>query len=126
MALNFYQISSFSQSCRTALAESELEYNEFHKSTSVIIRMQLDTLPSNLRNLQNKPLYALIWTTTPWTLIANQAIAFSNDIVYCVAEDNSKNLYILGQECIASVEEKLGPLKPIATIKGKTWLLLCL
>lgn len=103
-----------------------MEHNESHESKSVIIRMQLDTLPSNLRNLEsleNKPLHVLIWTTTPWTLIANQAIAFSNDTVYCIVEDNSKNLYIIAHACIIHVEKKLGPLKPIINIKGKTWLL---
>ncbi|KAM0724506.1 Isoleucine--tRNA ligase, mitochondrial [Formica fusca] len=111
----------WSPSSRTALAESELEYNESHKSKSVIIRMQLDTftLSSKLKNLENKPLYALIWTTTPWSLIANQAIAFSNNIVYCIVEDNSKNLYILAQECLTNIEQKLGPLKLITTIKGQ-------
>lgn len=100
-----------------------MEYNESHKSKSVIIRMQLDacTLPSKLKNLENKPLYALIWTTTPWSLIANQAIAFSNNIVYCIVEDNSKNLYILAQECLSSIEQKLGPLKLVTTITGNAF-----
>jgi len=84
--------------------------------------MQLDTLPSTLRNLGDKPIYALIWTTTPWSLIANQAIAFSNDVLYCVVEDNSENRYILAKECLAmlclDIEEKVGPLKMITSIKG--------
>ncbi|KAL6259758.1 hypothetical protein P5V15_009672 [Pogonomyrmex californicus] len=111
----------WSPSSRTALAESELEYNENHESTSVIIRMQLDTqaLPPRLKDIQNKPLYALIWTTTPWSLVANQAIAFSNDIGYCIVEDNSKNLYILAQECLTNIEQKIGPLKLIMTITGQ-------
>lgn len=105
---------------RTALAESELEYNESHESKSVIVRMRLDThaLASRLKDFENKPLYALIWTTTPWSLVANQAIAFSNNIVYCIVEDNLKNLYILAQECLANTEQKLGPLKLITTITG--------
>ncbi|KAL0121316.1 hypothetical protein PUN28_006682 [Cardiocondyla obscurior] len=111
----------WSPSSRTALAESELEYNESHESKSVIVRMQLDTraLTSKLKDFENKPLYALIWTTTPWSLLANQAIAFSNKIVYCVVEDNSKNLYILAQECLTNIEQKLGPLKLITTITGQ-------
>ncbi|XP_012218366.2 isoleucine--tRNA ligase, mitochondrial [Linepithema humile] len=109
----------WSPSSRTALAESELEYNESHESKSVIIRMQLDVLPPKLKNLGNQSLYALIWTTTPWSLLANQAIAFSNDIVYCVVEDNSKNLYIVAQECLTNIEQKLGSLKLITIIKGQ-------
>lgn len=99
-----------------------MEYNESHESKSVIVRMRLDadTLTSRLKDLVNKLLYAVIWTTTPWSLMANQAIAFSNDVVYCIVEDNSKNLYILAQECLASIEQKLGPLKLITTIMGNT------
>ncbi|XP_071637863.1 isoleucine--tRNA ligase, mitochondrial [Temnothorax longispinosus] len=110
----------WSPSSRTALAESELEY-ESHVSKSVIVRMRLDThaLASRLKNFENKPLYALIWTTTPWSLMANQAIAFSSDIIYCIVEDNSKNLYILAQECLPYIEQKLGPLKLITTITGQ-------
>jgi len=119
-------IFSIFNNYRTALAESELEYNEFHKSKSVIVRMRLDmhALASRLKDLENKPLYALIWTTTPWSLIANQAIAFSNNIVYCIVEDNSKNLYILAQERLANIEQKLGPLKFITTVTGKSQLYL--
>ncbi|XP_012524598.2 isoleucine--tRNA ligase, mitochondrial [Monomorium pharaonis] len=111
----------WSPSSRTALAESELEYNESHESKSVIIRMQLDTntLTLKLKDFANKPLYALIWTTTPWSLIANQAIAFSNDVSYCIVQDNSKNWYILAQACLATIEQKLGPLKLITTIMGQ-------
>lgn len=96
-----------------------MEYNESHNSKSVIVRMQLDTLPSKLKSLENRSVYALIWTTTPWSLIANQAIAFSKDIVYCIVEDNYKNLYIIAQECTTSIEQKLGPLKLITSIEGK-------
>lgn len=85
--------------------------------------MQLHTLPTRLKNLENKPVYALIWTTTPWSLVANQAIAFSSDIEYCIVEDNSKNLYILAQQCLASIEQKMGSLKLISTIKGNKLLL---
>lgn len=83
--------------------------------------MRVDThvLASSLKDLQNKPLYVLIWTITPWSLIANQA--FSNNIVYCIVENSSKNLYILAQECLASIEQKLGPLKLITTIMGNIY-----
>lgn len=96
-----------------------MEYNELHESKSVIVRMQLDTLPLQLKHLENKLLYALIWTTTPWSLIANQAITFSTDISYCVVKDNFTNLYIIAQECLTDIEQKIGTLKPIITIKGK-------
>lgn len=61
----------WSPSARTALAESELEYRDDHQSRSVFVKFELVSkgggkLPVNGR------LYAVVWTTTPWTLPANK------------------------------------------------------
>jgi len=75
----------WSPSSTTALAEAELEYDENHVSFSAYVKFRLITLPKALRSLRGKgALYALIWTTTPWTLPANSAIAVHNDIKYSV------------------------------------------
>jgi isoleucyl-tRNA synthetase len=57
---------------RTALAESELEYNENHESTAIYCKFQLEKRSS----------FAIIWTTTPWTIPANQALAVNPDFIY--------------------------------------------
>ncbi|CAG2102303.1 unnamed protein product, partial [Medioppia subpectinata] len=57
---------------RTALAEAELQYNEQHISKSVYVKFKLSTVPPILEKYSD--ISALIWTTTPWTLPANQAI----------------------------------------------------
>ena len=66
---------------RTALAEAEVEYHDI-SSTAVFVRFAV-TEPSEPA-LDGADV--VIWTTTPWTLPANQAIAFGADIEYCVVE----------------------------------------
>ncbi|MBV8119812.1 MAG: isoleucine--tRNA ligase [Alphaproteobacteria bacterium] len=64
---------------QTALAEAEVEYHD-HRSTTVWVRFPIVTtgLPDLVRAA------ALIWTTTPWTLPGNRAIAFSGALDYVV------------------------------------------
>ncbi|KAG1714387.1 Isoleucine--tRNA ligase, mitochondrial [Nymphon striatum] len=69
----------------TALAESELEYDENFKSKALYLKYEIKKISNNLR-FSEKPLYALIWTTTPWTLPANKAICFNPHEKYSTVE----------------------------------------
>ena len=62
----------WSPSSKTALAEAELEYNPTHTSTSVYVRFKLNQVSSKLETFRDSNIYGLIWTTTPWSLVANQ------------------------------------------------------
>jgi isoleucyl-tRNA synthetase len=64
---------------QTALAEAEVEYYD-HRSNTVWVRFPIER--SNLPTLQGAA--ALIWTTTPWTLPGNRAIAYSAALEYAV------------------------------------------
>jgi isoleucyl-tRNA synthetase len=64
---------------KTALAEAEIEYHD-HTSTTVWVRFPVKTAPTPA--LEGAA--AVIWTTTPWTLPANRAIAYSDTIRYIV------------------------------------------
>jgi isoleucyl-tRNA synthetase len=64
---------------QTALAEAEVEYHD-HRSTTIWVRFPI--LRSELPSLQGAA--ALIWTTTPWTLPGNRAIAYSPGLDYVV------------------------------------------
>jgi isoleucyl-tRNA synthetase len=79
----------WSPSSGTALAEAELEYDDDYNSKAAFIRFPLSTVPDALR-IHNRfsahQLGALVWTTTPWTLPANQAVAVHKDLEYCVAQ----------------------------------------
>ena len=58
--------------CRTALAEAEIEYHD-HESPSIYVKFQMIDDPKT---------YVVIWTTTPWTIPANVAIALHPDYTY--------------------------------------------
>ncbi len=74
-------------SCRTALAEAEIEYDDDHVSPSIDVRFAASDdervrLSRSYPALQGRPVSAVIWTTTPWTLPANLAVAFHPELDY--------------------------------------------
>ncbi|MCX8070687.1 MAG: class I tRNA ligase family protein, partial [Thermodesulfovibrionales bacterium] len=82
-------------SCITALAEAEVEYNE-KESPSIYVCfrvLNIDKLPFDV----SKDVFILIWTTTPWTLPANLALAINKEINY-VAVDSSRGIFIVAEE----------------------------
>jgi len=105
---------------RTALAEAEVEY-EMHTSPSVYVRYALTSDPTAIDPaLAGKKVYAIIWTTTPWTLPASLAIAFHPDFDY-VALEHEGSTYIVAQALATAVQEacNLQPAIPVATFKGR-------
>ncbi|KAF2720721.1 isoleucyl-tRNA synthetase [Polychaeton citri CBS 116435] len=84
-----YRPVYWSPSSRTALAEAELEYDDAHVCTAAFVKMPLTSLPRRLQQVSDvipEKISALVWTTTPWTLPANRAIAVHSDILYCLLE----------------------------------------
>ena len=72
-------------SCRTALAEAEVEYDEGHVSPSIDVRYPLRAEEAARLGLPTTGrVDAVIWTTTPWTLPASLALAFHPDADYGV------------------------------------------
>jgi isoleucyl-tRNA synthetase len=65
---------------KTALAEAEVEYQE-KKSPQIWVRFPVVEGPAHLQKAR-----VVIWTTTPWTIPANRAIAFSTRIAYGLYE----------------------------------------
>lgn len=85
----------WSPSSRTALAEAELEYDENHKSLAAFVRFPVhlsEQLKSGVLKNVVEPFNVLIWTTTPWTLPANKAIAVHKDMEYCVVQYQADGL----------------------------------
>jgi isoleucyl-tRNA synthetase len=92
---------------QSALAEAEVEYEE-HTSPSIYVRFRMrDEAVAELDLPIEKPLYAIIWTTTPWTLPANLAIAVQPEFEYSVIEHDGEN-YIIATELVTSVAQKFG------------------
>ncbi len=113
--------------CETALAEAEVEYAD-HTSTSIYVRFQFDEKSSDkinneiLKNSNNKPIYAIIWTTTPWTIPSNMAISMHPRFEYTFFEYNN-NIYVVAQELLSSflsdVEWKESDIKVVGSCKGQ-------
>ena len=93
-------------SCVTALAEAEVEYED-HTSASIYVKFSIKD-PKGLFPIDptNGPFF-VIWTTTPWTLPANQAIAVHPKFMYRHVKTPNGEL-ILNQELIPSVMQALG------------------
>ncbi len=121
----------WSPSSRTALAEAELEYPEEHYSISVYVKLNVTKLSeqillkfkeTNLNELlfvNLDDLYISIWTTTPWTLPANEAVAVNPEINYIFASDQEKNIYIFAKNLLSDLSEKFKrDFKVLLEIKG--------
>ncbi len=83
--------------CRTALAEAEVEYND-HVSQSVYVKFPVVGRPNT---------FVVIWTTTPWTLPANLAVAYNQDFQYVSARVGDEN-FIVFRGLLPAVAEKCG------------------
>lgn len=101
----------WSPSSESALAEAEIEYAE-KRSPSVFVSFNLfnDEVEYKL----------LIWTTTPWTLTANQLVAVGSEYDYVIVNVN-KNNYIVAEKLLTNVAKQCQweDYKVIKTIKGK-------
>lgn len=110
--------------CRTALAEAEVEYEE-HTSPSIYVEFELAPesqaeLTARVPGLANRNVSVLIWTTTPWTIPSNLAIAFHPDFDYGAYEVDGKAVIVaeaLAPAVSAAVGRDFGA--PIARMKGK-------
>ena len=107
---------------QTALAEAELEYQD-KEDTAIYLAFDVDNADDLIKKHQlssQKPLSLLVWTTTPWTLPANLAIAINDRNDYVVIEHQQRYL-VLAKPLLASLQASLGfeEGKVLTTIPGK-------
>jgi isoleucyl-tRNA synthetase len=111
--------------CRTALAEAEVEYAD-HSSPSIYVEFPLNPesageLGARVPSLAGRDVSVLIWTTTPWTIPSNLAIAFHPEFDYA-AYDVDGRAVIVAEGLAANVSQAVG--RPfgaaIARMKGAT------
>ena len=87
-------------SCHTALAEAEIEYED-ETSPSVYVKFPLlDDITPLLPTLSGKQAAVVIWTTTPWTLPANLAVALHPDFEYAAVDTGDNQVLILANELV--------------------------
>ncbi len=100
-------------SCRTALAEAEVEYED-HTSPSIYVRFPLNdekvlkALPDEAASkVDLSKTYVVIWTTTPWTIPDNMAVAVHPEFEYSVCQINGET-YILAERLVPVCAEAFG------------------
>jgi isoleucyl-tRNA synthetase len=84
--------------CQTALAEAEIEYHD-ESTHSIYVKFPLkDDLSQAYPVLSNKKVSVVIWTTTPWTLPANLAVALHPDFKYVAVDVGNDEVLIVARE----------------------------
>lgn len=91
----------WSPSSETALAEAEVEYREL-RSASIYVTFKVIDGKGKLAKGDN----VVIWTTTPWTIPANQLLAVGNDIEYVLVSVNNQN-YLVASELLPKLKDLL-------------------
>ena len=109
--------------CKTALAEAEVEYAD-HSSPSIYVEFPLapeseSELGRRIPALAGRPVSVLIWTTTPWTIPSNLAIAFHPEFDYAAYEVDGR-LVIVAEGLAPRVATAIGkPFgEPVVRMKG--------
>src|SRR4051812_9202570 len=111
--------------CRTALAEAEVEYED-HSSPSIYVEFPLwpdsaADLSARIPELGGRSVSVLIWTTTPWTIPSNLAIAFHPEFDYAAYDVDGRAIIVA--EALAPKVADAGGVTfgaPIARFKGAT------
>jgi isoleucyl-tRNA synthetase len=117
--------------CRSALAEAEVEYED-KTSPSVYVRFavvdhadlarRMGISHEQLPELSDEPTAIAIWTTTPWTLPANRAVAVHPQFLYSLVEfelGGRRERLLLADELVAAVMEALGVTTWVAIAQAK-------
>jgi isoleucyl-tRNA synthetase len=105
--------------CETALAEAEVEYED-RSDPSIYLKFPVNGIEAKLPELAGRAVSLLAWTTTPWTLPANLAVALNPELSY-IALDVAGEALIIAEGLLAAVSEKLGWDSPaiIAGFQGR-------
>ena len=94
-------------SCRTALAEAEVEYHDC-ESPSIYVKFPLlSDIGKVLPSLKGEKVSVLIWTTTPWTIPANLAIALHPDFTYAAVKAGNE-VFILAEGLLETTLQAIG------------------
>jgi len=107
-------------SCRTALAEAEVEYREVTTRSIYVAFPLVEPYPEPLRAVAETPVAVAIWTTTPWTLPANLAIAVHPDIEYVVVPARAGGAVLVARALLPRLAALVGDApRVLATVPGR-------
>ncbi len=96
----------WSPTARTALADTEIVYKDDYVSKAIYVAFPLREDPNGVLNgLENAA--AVIWTTTPWTIPSNQALAFHPEFVYAVVKVGDRH-FVVAKSLVERLAEVFG------------------
>jgi isoleucyl-tRNA synthetase len=110
--------------CTTAEAEAEVEYSE-KKDPSIYVKFRIKQPEKLLQTFKDKNVYAVIWTTTPWTLPANLGIMVKPDAEYVLVEmgdlEPGDEVFIIAKELLDKFYQETGLPEGVilGTVKGE-------
>ena len=106
--------------CVTALAEAEVEYKD-HTTASIYVRFPLvDDVTDVVPEAKGYKTSVVIWTTTPWTIPANLALAFHPEFDYVLVDAGDGEAYIMAERLAPICMDTFGkPLKILATFNAR-------
>lgn len=93
--------------CETALAAAEIEYHDKESSSIYVKFLVKDSLKKVFPESKEEKNYVLIWTTTPWTIPGNMAIALNPEIEYSLVKTEKGNL-LLASALVEKVMKEVG------------------
>ena len=111
--------------CGTALAEAEIEYQDDEGPSIYVLFPLTDDASARLPEpLRGKHVHVMIWTTTPWTLPANMAVAAHPDFKYAAVrftKDGKERVAFVAEDLVAAVAKGagLGDVETLATLTGR-------
>ncbi len=95
-------------SCKTALAEAEIEYAD-ESSPSIFVKFPVDDPPESIHEqLTGREVSLVIWTTTPWTLPGNLAVALHPDFSYVAVETPDAGVLVLAKDLVKDCMTSFG------------------
>jgi isoleucyl-tRNA synthetase len=105
-----FKVLPYCWRCETPLSNTETRMDDVYRprqDPAVTVAFTLDDGSK-----------VLVWTTTPWTLPSNLALAVGSDIEYAVLSDSDGQRYIVGDARVSAYEAQLGEMERVGTVLG--------
>jgi len=116
-----YKVLPYCWECETPLSNFETRLDDAYRERqdpALTVWFQLADPPAGVE-AGHKRERILVWTTTPWTLPSNLALAVGDDVDYAVYEEADGQRYLLGEAVVAKYERELSGATQVATVKGR-------
>jgi isoleucyl-tRNA synthetase len=112
------RVLAYCPRCETPIANSEIAMDNSYKDiTDISVYVKFKILDEKYKNT-----YLLAWTTTPWTLPGNTAIAINKDLIYVLVKntnDKGEEIYIVAKDLFESLKSKFNNPEIIKEVKGE-------